>query len=172
MASEHNWAEARADATRVGNFLQSLALAQKVFTEVIAAEAQLVRLLEAIAEAKTREGNAVLRMDAAKTESEVSIFAAKEAATTAEADLQKMRRDVAGKCQALEEEAERDRQAFVKFTQELAREHKSYVAAHRVTMSDFAAAEEVARASMERVQKQRRDMIDDLSGKETNDAPA
>lgn len=165
----NEWAQAQKDATHLSNFLRALAKAGEVFTHVAEAEVELARLRASLTVAEKRVEDALSDAVQAEADSRGRVAEAKSAAKAEERELDRVRRGVISKRGALEEEAERDRLAFVKLTGEREEALRNAQAEHEVIMNRLVAAEEAARASLEAVNKQREKMIADLQHEETPD---
>lgn len=167
-----SFAQSRKDGRRVRNFIQQLDVAESVFAAAEEAELELTRLQGEIKAANIHAAIAADEAVIAEASSTDRIKVAVELAEAAEVRSQEARAGTASKFQALNEEEERNRLDFVAHREKLAEMKIEAEEQYCVRMSQLARLEEVAQASLARVEKQRMQMIADLnaSTKEMPDA--
>lgn len=171
MSDEHNWAELGHQAEAIGNFVNKLSDARRIFAAVPMAEAELRRLRGDIKCARQGAAEATAAQLQAEEDCERCVSQAEEKVEVAEARAAQAQQETESKRQALKAEEERDRAAFQEFKAELERDYYDARVAHEDRMRGLAEVEEEARASLARAEKQRQDMIAGLQIKGEEDAP-
>lgn len=166
---KNSWAQAQKDARHLSTFLQTLANAQEIFVQVGEAEAELAHLREKNGAMHAELADLEKQVTIAREDAEAFVIVSRGRTAALKITLAEAIEDVLAKRKALDEEAERDRLDFVAFKGTMARDRQAIEARHQGTIRHLKQAEEVALASLNRVEKQRQDMIQELS-KEMPDA--
>ena len=157
-----NFAQARKDAGRIGNFLKPLAKAQEVFVAVVAAEVKLVHLGEEIKEIERRLKDALSNAVQAEASSQERVEAAEASRIASEMSLGNFQLGIAADRRVLEEAEKQDLFVYDEFAAKLATQRKSAEEAHATRINELRGKEVAALKRVDVAKQKRMDLLNEL----------